>query len=403
MRGAGRIVHPRFDLRWLYGSPLLVAACIAGLAATAVLARAMQALHVAGRLRTEIEIAAARLGAEAAASTYVASDGKDRQYGFDLGRGIAVDVRAEPGADSSVHLSASVNGHRLHYSFSVLAGGTPRVFGQPFTVVSGGPSLPDEWPRRPALALAELPELALDHAQLVQDSMLSLRLKRDPGIALLRLAAGTDREDFVFGSDSAEPLRLLPPASGVLVIDGNLWIDEVPRPFEVELYDDLTLVVRGNVYLGRPVRVRGPGHLTIATLCAGGVAFADRDGNGRWSEGDALRSGERFRGPVEGAGSVWFGMPREPGTALELDLGLFVAGELHVAADSAAVHGPVVLVHGVTRLPGREGNVEFTGLRLPELQRAALPGFVTVGGPRPGLLRRVPDPKQPLYAAAPNR
>jgi hypothetical protein len=52
-------------------------------------------------------------------------------------------------------------------------------------------------------------------------------------------------------------------------------------------------------------------------------------------------------------------------------------------------------------MPGRTGNLVASGRRLPALQRAALPGFATVGMPRPGSLQ--PLAGESLYPAGPPR
>jgi hypothetical protein len=226
-------------------------------------------------------------------------------------------------------------------------------------------------------------------------------VQRDPGIALTRLPAGTDRDDFVLGAGNLEPTA--DAGGAVHFVRGNLWVDCGPEPLRLSLPRDLTLVVAGNVYLGRSIAVAGPGRLTIAAQVADGVAFADVDGNGRWSTGDQLRSDDAFSGPMEGAGAVYLGLPREGAEHLCFDVGLVVGGELHLAADRALVRGPVVLSFGGTVLPGRRGRLVVAGWSAPLHETGLLPGFAAVGSPRPGPLRLRGGGDQPLYVAAPTR
>ena len=89
MSSPSGLAQPRFDLRWLFGSPLLTAACVAGLCASVVLARALDTLLEARQLRVELELRAVALAAEAAASRFVSSDVQEQQT-VDVGRGIRV-------------------------------------------------------------------------------------------------------------------------------------------------------------------------------------------------------------------------------------------------------------------------------------------------------------------------
>jgi hypothetical protein len=163
------------------------------------------------------------------------------------------------------------------------------------------------------------------------------------------------------------------------------------------------MIVAGNLYVGRSLRVTGAGCLTIVTQIDDGVAFADNDGNGRWSAGEPLYGAEGFRGPVEGSGNAYLGLPRGQQTVLELDCGLVIDGQLHVGADRAVVHGPVLLGSGGTALPDRHARFEVSGRRLPALQRSVLPGFVAVGAPRPGPVRLEVAGSRALYPASPTR
>jgi len=207
--------------------------------------------------------------------------------------------------------------------------------------------------------------------------------RRDAGVALASLAAGTDREDFVWfdGTSSCK--------DGLLVVPGNLWIPAQRGTFDVHLPRgrDLVVVVEGNLYLRSSVRVVGGGRLLLVTRTVpGAVAFADLDGSGTWSDDEPLRGAARFRGPVEGSGMVYVGAPGAS-ELLRSDAGLLVTGELHLATD-AAVAGPLVLHHGATVLGGEPRRV--VGARWTfRPARERIPGFVVEGSPRPGLLRRV--------------
>lgn len=385
-----------FQLRWVLGSPLLLAACFAATGATLVLARAMVALHEARAIRLGLEEAAAKLAAEQAAIDYVGSQGNRTERSLDAGSGI--EVRASVSSDpetGALALSADVGGRQLTFSCPLLPGATPAVFGLDFVTVAGAPELPPHWPHPAVVQRSDLPRLEPQKLERGRDQAGAL-LRRDPGVALLRLPAGTDREDYVFAANCVRPVHC-----SVLSVPGNLWLDAGPVPLQFVLDEDLTIAVAGNAYLGRSVRVVGPGRLTIVTVVDEGVAFADRDGNGRWSPGDVVR-GPSFAGPIEGAGTVWLGLPREQGTKLDLELGLVVGGELMCAAEATRVGGTLVLAEGATVLPGRRGDLKVVGRHDPRGERALLPGFAAVGDPRPGCLKQM-DRQQPLYLAAPVR
>ena len=132
-------------------------------------------------------------------------------------------------------------------------------------------------------------------------------------------------------------------ACELLVVPGHLWIVASPRADLVRLDRDLTVVVEGNLYVGASLEIEGPGRLLFVTI-AGDLArpFADRDGNGRWSEGDVTRQGE-FLGVLEGGGNVYLGLPNSA-AAISLDAGLIAGGEVHVAAPTAALLVPARVV-----------------------------------------------------------
>ena len=398
------LTSPRFDLRWLIASPLLVAACVAGVVATVVLGRAVDALNEAGLIRAELETTAALVVAEILARDYVSSGDASLDRSLDLGRGIKVHAEATSAAAADrVSLCTTVGDRQFLMDFPVLSGGVSPVFGGRLTAVAGQPPLPSSWSVADRVGRSALPAIEVTQAIVVRESLLSLQLDHDPGIALLQLPAGTDRRDFVIGSDRRQPAPIAVRAPRVVIVAGNLWVERGARPLERGRQARLAVVVRGNLYVGRSIEVFGPGQLTIVTSCSRGTSFADVDGDGRWSEGDRLSCVAEFSGPLEGAGNVYLGMPRDRAARLFVDAGLFVGGELHLAAAHARVHGPVVLCHGGTVLPGSTGVLSVRPKRKLELQRASIPGFATIGGPRPGRLRATGGRQQSLYPTVVNR
>lgn len=384
----------RFQSRWIFASPLLAAACFGAMGAAVVLARALSALREAHAIRREMEDAAVRLAVEQAAIDYVASTGACDHSLVNAGGGIEVSTIANSEVGSHIlTLAAQVGQREASFTCPLLPGVTPPVLGLVFAVADDAPTLPSGWPHPAVVARADLPRLGNVPASRFQFEPLSMALHRDGGIALLTLAAGTDREDFVLSA--AAPLP-----GGLVHVPGNLWIEAGAVPMRLLLSDDVTFVVEGNVYLGRSVETVGAGRLTIVSEIAGGVPFADRDGNGRFSPGDVVR-GSLFEGPLEGGGNVYLGLPRAPCTALSLKLSLLVGGELHLATDRASVLGSILLCHGGTVLPSSRGMLAVLGYSDPRGERVLLPGFVAVGSPRPGCLRR--SNKQTLYPVAPVR
>jgi hypothetical protein len=217
-------------------------------------------------------------------------------------------------------------------------------------------------------------------------------LTEDPSIGVLRLPAGTDRPDFVFGRHGLRVETPPVPTGGVMVVHGNLWVDQGPYPLVLNLASPLTIVVEGNIYLGRTVAVRGSGHLTLVARRGPTATFRDRDGDGAWSSGDTvLGIGERaYSGPVEGAGMVYLGLPgvrQRPVENFDLVASVLAEGELYVRARSAAVHGALCGGFGISRFDG--ARLSLTGSRLPSIQRAALPGFLRAGPLRPGVLEEL--------------
>lgn len=397
MRSGSGIAPQRFQLRWLFASPLLLAACFAGVSTTLVLGRAVDALSEAESIRDDMEVAAAMVVAELAAAEYAVSSGAAAEHQLDLGHGIEVRAAAqEESANKHVHLSATVGQKQFAMQFAVLPGACSPVFGERLTVTHAS-DLPPSWPVAQRVGPEDLPAHDLSDAVVVRESLLSLQLEHDPGIALLQLLAGTDSRDFVMGSGLGSSASIVVRSSRVIVVEGNLWIERGAWPLRFDLQQSLTLFVRGNLYVGRSIETYGPGRLTIATLSRPGASFCDLDGDGRWSANDRANAPSGFAGPIEGVGNVYLGMPRHRARRLVVDAGLVVAGELHLAANEAAVHGPLVLRHGGTVLPGSAGTLRAELTDVAALARSSVPGFATTGGPRPGPLRAAAGRQQSLY------
>lgn len=345
------------------------------------------------------EAARAHLVAEAAA--LAAFDAPEAAVASTIaGDGVVVSRQA----GSVVVVTRAANGTTRRFEARELPGAPPVALGRPLSFVEpldvaiGGVRLdPTAVPRLDPRMLA-----GADRAEAMP------WLRRDHGIALLHWQAGTDRDDFVF-QHAAKPV-VLDAVGEILVVHGHLWVEPGVRPLELHLARDLTVVVQGNLYLGRSVRVHGSGRLLVVTAaCPAGASFVDADGNGRWSEGESLHASPRFAGPIEGAGNVYCGL-RGVDAGLEFAGGLVVGGQLHVSADTT-VAGPLVLAHGMTAI-GPHGRLHAAGEWRFHAERDLVPGFVTHGRPRPGMLRQCTTrprvaadrmEKQPLYLSSPLR
>lgn len=380
-------------------SPLACAAVVALGATVVVLERSVAAVEDSAVVRSEVLALAARLAAESAASAFVATGGAAVEHRYDTGDGLVVRTRVAPTAEpDELHLAAVVGEQRFDFGFRRLEGGNPRSLGRAFTVATGA-AVPPEWLEVNDSVREPAPELETA-VSVDADQLAACGVVQDGGIALEHLPAGTDAEDFVLGAGRSAACPK-PPENGVLHVQGNLWLDGGGPTLELQLRRDLTLVVHGNVYLGRGIRVRGPGLLTLAAASDAGCAILDRDGNGRFGPGDEVVGGAPFHGPIEGCGNVYVGLARGGTERIELQNGLIVQGVLHLHVDQARVHGPVVVAGAGIRLGPCEGRLLCTGLRLPNLRSEALPGFAVVGSPRPSPLK--PLQQEPLYAATPPR
>jgi hypothetical protein len=205
----------------------------------------------------------------------------------------------------------------------------------------------------------------------------------DSEVAFLHLPAGTDRLDHTLGTslDHMTP----PPESQVVEVKGNLWVLPSSQPLSIVLHTPLTLIVHGNVYLGRSVEVVGRGPLTIVAHRTG-TTFRDLDGDGTRSPQDPLLGGPGIPA-LEGDGAVYFGLPGladQP--TLCLALNLVAEGEIHVLT-AVRHHGALVGGHGLTACNDR-ARLELTGRCLQDVARTRIPGFATSGAPRPGVLHR---------------
>lgn len=217
-------------------------------------------------------------------------------------------------------------------------------------------------------------------------------LSRDESLALLRIPSGTDLQDHVFVVNRDGICRPRVPASGTIRLPGHLWLDRGRKPLVIELSRALTIVARGNIYVGRNILVRGAGKLTLVAQRGDSELFADRDGDGRWSRGDVLLTGKHYWGPVEGTGAIYLGLPaqdeapNDPKNQVDLVIAasLCAQGEVHVLAPRAEVLGALVMGQGLTCFG--EPALVLPGRRLPNTRRERVPGFRSHGDPRPGLL-----------------
>jgi hypothetical protein len=370
--------------RWLVDSPLVLATWLAVGGVCVTMLDAVTAVGSAERVRRELDYALARIAAETAAFQW--------QEAHDVGvlevGGVAVEV--ERTASEWRLASRLADGSTWRFRCDALSGAAPAALAG--GVVSSSADVePEAWPQLDPAAVATARRADVLPA-----------FRRDAGLALMHWSAGTEADDF-----SLDPVRCRRGLvdGGLIVVPGHLWIEARREPWTIELDRDLTVVVQGNAYLGGNVVVRGAGRLLVVATPGVGASFADRDGNGRWSAGDRALVGARGKGPLEGAGVVHVGFAGRPAPET-LDFGL-VAVHAHLHHD-ATFAGPVLLSHGTTSLGSRPATVTSSGRWSFAVQRERVPGFSTVGAPRPGLLRDdAGNPavgvEQPLYLASPAR
>ncbi|MCU0865072.1 MAG: hypothetical protein MUC36_14890 [Planctomycetes bacterium] len=367
------IVRRRPAAGWwrLSVSPLLLATATALVVGVELLHDVAAVLQRAERLRQQVAVARSQVMAEAALA---------RRHGDEAASIVdGVRVEREPGG-WSVELVAPATS-RLRFVADELPGAGPAAFGRAATVREPASGVFVQTPA--TLGTEAWPQLDAAAVERASRPGVCAALQRDRGIALLHRAVGTDQDDFVLAAGRVA--AKLDVATQVLVVTGHLWVEPGGAPLVVELPRDLTIVVVGNLYLGRSVRTTGPGRLVVvARPSADAVAFVDCEGDGQFGPGDRLLGAERFRGPVEGGGSVYFGL-RQDASGIDFAGSLVVGGQLHLLVDGR-VAGPLVLGHGVSVLGGRHrlhaaGDWAF----LPERER--IPGFATTGRPRPGRLQ----------------
>jgi hypothetical protein len=313
---------------------------------------------------------------------------------------------AAPGAEATVlrdgaslHVCVrDEHGGARWFRGDVLAGAPAAAFTRALTVGEDGAlALPGAYVD-PALATAAASPVVAGAPCAVAAGL----VVRDPAVALQQFVGGTDLDDFLFADGDVD----LACAGGLVVVPGNLWLEASAAPRTVRASRDVVVVVRGNLYLGRSLRVVGGGRLVLAAVADEGAAvFADRDGDGRLGGPDRLLRRGAAAGPIEGAGGiVVFRQGREP---LACDAALFADGALHLRR-SLQCEGPVALAHGAEALAAgadlvARGRWRFHG------QRDAVAGFPTGGGARPGFLRPSAPPvgaaseNLPLYLSGPLR
>ncbi len=374
------------------------------LAGAAVMCVGLGVLHETARVvrrSAEIGAATARAADEIVAEAAILRcAAEERTAAQDEFRSRTVDVDGDANG-----WTAQLRGGGLPprtYRCERLMGAAAEAFARACTVRM--PGLAELLPTARVVAAAGFPRLSEDALAAVQRGDGSDCFVRDPSVALATWSVGTDGPDFVLGPFAGQAWNA---GADVFVVPGHLWLPPHAEPVTVRLTRDVLVVVRGNLYLGNSVRVYGGGRLLFHVQPGtDAVAFADRDGNGRWSAGDRpCDPAIAFSGLIEGGGSAFLGLPGA-NTRISCDAGLVVEGELHLRA-AVTVSGPLILGSGVTRnVP--DGRVQPTGLWAFDVAREPVPGMATTGLPRPGRLRELEcddaaKGEQALYAASPAR
>ena len=370
-------------------SPWIVAVALAvAVALRVVAAVASDVAAVAPATALREQLVAQLVADDAALAAFGRRPGR---LATELGE-VAVDVQRDAGA---LYVRVTDAATTQWFVAEALTGAPPAALTRPLTVGTGGePALP--------AAVVE-PELARSAPRAAATTPCAAALglvARDPAIALQWFVAGTDRDDFVF-ADGVDLAR----GGGLVAVPGHLWLESGVAPRVVRATRDVVVLVRGNVYLGRSLRVEGGGRLLLAALADGGAtSFADVDGDGRRTPPDRVFGASRSDGPIEGAGSVFTLAGAAP---LACGAGLWADGCLHLRR-ALQCDGPVALVHGV--VPQASGaELVARGRWRCHAERGALAGFPATGGARPGFLRACPPPggdgadKVPLYLSGPLR
>lgn len=374
------------------------------LAGAAVMCVGLGVLHETARVvrrSAEIGLATARAADEIVAEAAILRCAAEQRSGAqDEFRGRTVDVVADASGWTARLLGAGSPPRA--YRCDRVPGAAAEAFAHPCAVRV--PSLAELLPTARIVPAGCFPQLSEAARAAVLRGDGSDCFVRDPGVALATWSVGTDGPDYALASFAGQAWNV---GADVFVVPGHLWLPPHAEPVTVRLTRDVLVVVRGNLYLGNSVRVYGGGRLVFHVQPGtDAVAFADRDGNGRWSAGDrSCDPATAFSGPIEGGGSAFLGLPGA-NVHLSCDAGLVVEGELHLRA-AVTVSGPLVLAAGVTRnAPG--GRVQPTGSWTFDVERELVPGMATKGLPRPGRLREIDLDEaakrdQALYAASPAR
>lgn len=321
--------------------------------------RQLRASAELGRNRTAT---VALLAAEEVAAQAVA-DGLMEPRRYVSSWNLAVNVVPSTTGPRAFELQIDALGRELRFACEVVAGAAPVCFASALTWQ--GSELP-AWVASPALRAAERPTSAS-----VATGPLPPEVDADPELALLHLSTGTDLPDFVWRR-SVTRIRVVSGRGGVKVVPGDLWVPDAGEPLVFVLDVPMTVHVAGNLYLGRSIRVDGPGALT---LTAG-----------------LLPRAVNTPPPIEGEGHLHLGLPLRtpspagPGVPLEVGAQLVLAGDCVVHVPTARLHGALAL-GGAFQRPFANAALELTGLRLVNVDRTRIPGFATEGPPRPGHLR----------------
>lgn len=299
--------------------------------------------------------------------------------------GMAVDVeRVRDGAER-LEVTVPMRHGSSRFSCELLRGAAPACLGRRLTLGDEPAAADFAWVRGIDTPRdGSLPQLALPASA----SAALPGLFCDTEVAFLHLAGGTDRADYTLGNGRDE----IRPEAGQEVVEvrGNLWLLPCARPLRVSLRAPLTIIVYGNVYLGRSIEVGGRVPLTLVAHRTG-PTFRDLDGDGARSPGEPGLGGEGSPA-IEGDGAVYLGLPRKDERApLAVAAQVVAEGEIHVLT-TVHMHGALVGGHGLTRCSPL-AELDLTGRNLVDPSRTRIPGFATRGDPRPGPLNRVADPK----------
>lgn len=198
---------------------------------------------------------------------------------------------------------------------------------------------------------------------------------RDDSIALMRLAAGTDQPDFSLAVDADGVAKPWFGVDRILTLDGNLWVPASGKPLTIEIERSATLVVRGNCYFERSIRVVS----ARSDPCAKLVILIEPQPDVAWSEG----SGRLICGSPRRSEGARTDAELEP-LSINANVVARVGATLHrsVVSEAAMVIGGDLILDSAVRLESR-GTWRW---RLGA--RDAAPGLVTAGPARPGALRR---------------